>query len=91
VDLAHVDLTEGAGLQAAILTAVAGNECPFAALRIWSGAGLATAMGAGGGRLRGRSRGRSRRAQKARNKGLGGQLNGCLHVESGELFCGCHY
>ncbi len=44
MDLAHVDLAEGSRIQAAILTAIAGDERPFAALTIGGGARFASAV-----------------------------------------------
>ena len=52
MDLAGVNLTEGASLQAAVLTAIACHECPFATFGFGSGARFAstvTGCGRGGG------------------------------------------
>ena len=78
MDLARVNLTERAGFQTAILTTIASDQRPFAALCVRGSARLATAV-ACCGRYRDRSGGGHRRClgsrranQKALHISLGG-------------------
>lgn len=95
VDLAHVDFTERACFQAAILTLSACDECPLTTLCIRRGTGFPASVAWSGGW--GYSSGgcysyrTNALRNPLRNKRGGCQLRRRLQVKPRKLLRGCHY